>query len=180
LKKLFLLALLCTLIFSCENDIAVVNMLVSPSNLPVESGKNVKILYSDSAKIKVKLFAPQMDRYIKNKESFVELPKGLVLEFYNDSMRIISNLSSNYAIRHEKERTMEAKNDVVVVNEKGEKLNTEHLIWDEGAKRIYSEAFVRITTKDEIIYGDGFESNEKFTRYKIKNVKGTISINESK
>ena len=36
------------------------------------------------------------------------------------------------------------------------------------------------TRKDEIIYGTGFEANQDFTRYKIFNIKGTISINKEK
>ena len=70
---------------------------------------------------------------------------------------------------------MEAMNDVVITNAEGEKLNTEHLIWDRKAQRIYSEVFVKITTEDEIIMGEGFESNETFSKYKILKPKGTIS-----
>jgi len=37
---------------------------------------------------------------------------------------------------------------------------------------------VKITTADEVIYGDGLESNQDFTKYKIKNIKGTIHLKE--
>ena len=57
-------------------------------------------------------------------------------------------------------------------------MNTEQLIWDIGQKRIISDAFVKITTADEIIYGDGLESNQEFTKYIIKNIKGIISVDE--
>ena len=70
---------------------------------------------------------------------------------------------------------MEAKYDVVIVNSEGERLNTEHLIWDRKNQRIYSNVFVTITTEDEVIMGEGFESNESFTKYKILKPKGTIS-----
>lgn len=61
------------------------------------------------------------------------MPKGVKVEIYNDSGIIETKLTSNYAIRKIKENKMVAKNDVVVVNSKGEKLNTELLTWD-GAK----------------------------------------------
>ena len=38
--------------------------------------------------------------------------------------------------------------------------------------------FVKITTEDEIIMGEGFESNQSFTKFKIKKIKGTISLDE--
>ena len=62
------------------------------------------------------------------------------------------------------------------VSKKNETLNAEELIWDEKNGKIYSDKFVKITTADEIIYGEGFEANEDFTNYKIKNIKGTINI----
>ena len=70
--------------------------------------------------------------------------------------------------------------NVIVTNEKGDKLNTEHLIWDEKKQKLLSNEDVKITTKDEIIFGKGFEANEDFTKYKIFNIKGTISINNPK
>ena len=36
---------------------------------------------------------------------------------------------------------------------------------------------MKITTPDEIIYGDGLESNETFSKYQIKNIRGSISVN---
>jgi hypothetical protein len=64
------------------------------------------------------------------------------------------------------------------VNKDGEKLNTEHLIWDENQKKILSDAFVKITTAKEIIMGKGLESNQDFTQYQIKEVTGTIQLSE--
>ena len=66
---------------------------------------------------------------------------------------------------------------MVVVNEKGEQLNTEHLVWDEKQEKLLSDEFVKITTKDEIIFGNGFEANQDFSKYRIFKIKGTISIN---
>ena len=82
-------------------------------------------------------------------------------------------------LEHEKKvEIMEAKNNVVVVNEKGEQLNTEHLTWDKKQSLIYTKEFVKITTAEEIIYGNGLESNQSFTKYKIKDIKGTINLKE--
>ena len=61
---------------------------------------------------------------------------------------------------------------------KEEILNTEHLIWLQKEEKIYTEEFVKITTPDEIIYGDGLEANQQFTKYRIKNIKGTIAVDE--
>ena len=76
------------------------------------------------------------------------------------------------------QKWMEAQTNVIVTNKDGDQLNTEQLIWDQAKQTIFSEEFVKITTKEEIIYGDGFESNENFTQYRIKHIKGIISVEE--
>ena len=65
---------------------------------------------------------------------------------------------------------------MVVVNRKGERLNTEKLIWDERNELLSSDRFVKITTAEEIIFGDGFEANQDFSRYRIFNVKGRLTV----
>ena len=57
---------------------------------------------------------------------------------------------------------------------KGDKLNTEHLTWDGKSRKVYTNAFVRITTPDKVMTGTGLESDETFSKYKILNVKGII------
>ena len=74
---------------------------------------------------------------------------------------------------------MEVKYNVEVVNVNGEKLNTEHLIWDEQKKKIISDDFVKITTAKEIIMGKGLEANQDFTQYEIKEVTGTIRVEDN-
>jgi LPS export ABC transporter protein LptC len=178
-KTFYILALFLAWLYSCENDKSKVDLITKKNYLPVESAENIEILYSDSANLKAKLNAPVMNNYASDK-SYVEMPKGINLKFFDDSLQIISTLTANYAISREKEDVMEARNNVVIVNQKGEQLNTEHLIWDKKSKKIYSDVFAKITTKDEIIYGNGFESNEDFTKYKILQVKGVFNVDKNK
>ncbi|MEO6883476.1 MAG: LPS export ABC transporter periplasmic protein LptC [Bacteroidia bacterium] len=177
-KYFFALCILILLFSACENNIATVNIITSQINLPLQTGKNIEILYTDSAKLKVKLLSPEMNRF-QGKNPYTECPKGVKVTFYNDSGKVASQLTANYAIRYENLGKMEAKNDVVLINQKGEKLNTEHLIWDQQKQLIYTNDFVKITTANEVIFGDGLESNQNFSQYKIKNIKGTINLNDN-
>lgn len=168
---IFALALAVT---SCENDSEEIAKAARKENFPVETAANIKVIYSDSAKMKATMNAPLLKRYVEP-DAYVELPKGVELVFYDDNMNRQSTITADYAISREGEKKMEAKNNVVVVNEKGETLKTEHLIWDEKTRMIYSTAFATITTRDETIYGNGFEANESFSKYKIKDVKGILN-----
>lgn len=160
---------------SCENDIEQIKLITQKKNIPSESGKEIEILYSDSGIVKLQLISAQMDHYPSD-NPYLEMPKGVKVLFFDHAKNVKSTLTANYAIHWEGEKRMEAKRNVVVINEKGEQLNTEHLIWNEQTSKIYSDEFVKITTKDEIIFGQGFESNQNFTKYKINKIKGTLKI----
>ena len=162
---------------SCENDLAVVESLKADEKFPSEVLFDAVVLYTDSAKVKARLTAPKMEHYM-DKEPYVELTEGINLVFYDQNGEITSHLTANYAINYERQGLMEAKGDVVLINELGERLNTEHLIWNQNEKKIYSEVFVKITTADEIIWGKGFESNQSFTNFKIKDIRGTILVED--
>ena len=162
---------------SCKNEIADVNRVTSKVVTPCETEKDMVTIYSDSARMKFKLMAPLMEHFIKD-TSYVVFSKGIHFIFFDDDLRVKNELTANYAIKYEGINRMEARSNVVLTNVKGEKLKTEHLIWDQNKKQIYTDAFVTILTADESIYGEGLESNEDFSKYKIKKVYGSIGVQE--
>ncbi|MFO7978942.1 MAG: LPS export ABC transporter periplasmic protein LptC [Bacteroidales bacterium] len=162
--------------FSCQStDLEVIDSLTRLDESPIESATDVQLVYSSHATIRMIMEAPQMDRY-NHEESFLELPQGIEVVFYDSLGNITSTLSARYAISYDEQQIIEAENDVVVVNENNEKLNTEHLIWDRQKGIIYSENFVKITTGDEVLYGEGMEADERFSQWKIINPRGTFSV----
>ena len=173
-RGILILAIL-TLVCSCENDQSEIARITVRGDGPSEEIRNLVTLYSDSGRVKVKVSAPVLRRYTEPKP-LTELPKGMNIEFFDDSLRVISHLSARYAVQDVTKKTWEAREDVVVVNTKGEQINTEKLVWDEQNELLSSDRFVKITTAEEIIFGDGFEANQDFTRYRIFNVKGRITV----
>jgi LPS export ABC transporter protein LptC len=170
--------ILLTFIFSsCENDMKMVEKITSPSEALTESGKNVEAFYSDNGHVKAKLNAPTLRR-VNDKSPYTELPDGMLVIFYGDSSTEQSRLTARYGISYDNSYKMEAKDSVHVVNNKGETLNTEDLVWDQRLHQILSDQFVKITTQDEIIMGDGFQSNEDLSNYTIRKIRGTIHLNQ--
>ncbi len=182
LKKIFLIpinvAVFSLLLWSCENNRSDIMALTLPKLLPSQSGSGVTMIYTDSANLKLVLKAPKMLTFEKNvTEPFTILPKGVMVGFYNTKGKLDATLKANYGVRYQYRRRMEVKYNVELVNKNGEILNTEHLVWDEVTKKMTSDAFVKITTADKIIMGKGIESNQDFTSYQIKEVTGTIQVN---
>jgi LPS export ABC transporter protein LptC len=174
---LFVLMAFSCFFISCETNRDEVMAIGKKLILPSQTGKDITMLYSDSAVLKVKLQAPEMQIFEKDvKEKITILPKGFYIVFYDVLGKVSSTLKGDYGVRYETTRRMEAKYNVEVVTAKGEKLNTEHLIWDEKTKKISSDQFVKITTAKEIIMGNGLIANEDLSQYEIKEVTGTIKV----
>ena len=94
-------------------------------------------------------------------------------------MQVRSSLQANYGINHPHQKLLVVKNNVVVINkEKNERLDTEELVWDQRKQLIYTDAHVKITTPDKIIFGKGLEADESFRKRTIKNVSGEVLVEE--
>jgi lipopolysaccharide export system protein LptC len=163
---------------SCKNDMDEARLIVSRADVNIEKGKQVEINYSDKGIVRIKAIAPTATRF-NNSRPYFEFSDGIKILFYNELHNVESTLTAKYATAYENSHSMTARDSVVVINDKGEILNTDELIWDEDKKIIYSNSFVKIRTKDEIIYGNGMTANENFTGYVIKNITGTIKVNSS-
>jgi LPS export ABC transporter protein LptC len=157
--------LLAVVFAACENKMSEIQGISDYDKLPTVSSYDFVMLYSDSARVKARLEAPKRDNY-EGDNPYVEMPLGMKVVFYDSIKRPETTLTG----------IMEARNNVVVTNSKGETLNTEQLMWDERSEKLYSDVFVKITTPDQIIFGEGFESNQNFTQYRINKIKGTIKV----
>jgi len=120
--------ILCFAVYGCENSIEKIKLVTGAKELPVESVDDMELLYSDSAMVKMKLTAPKMDRYDGSNPFIENAKKGMNVIFFNDEFQEESRITSNYARRYEKDGRVITKDNVVVVNKKGEQLNTEELI----------------------------------------------------
>ena len=170
------IALSCLMIYACNNDIEKIKLFTEKENLPIETGKNVFINYTDSGRPRAKVYAPILQRFADEEKNETIMPKGVTVYFLDKNERIESYMKARYAIRYERERKMTGKNDVVLVNIKGDTLRTELLNWDELNQRLYTDQYVRINTKTESLAGYGFESNTEFTRYKFNKISGNFSM----
>jgi len=160
---------------ACGNSEEKLKKFAQPAEAVAERGKGVVLIYSDSAIITARVEAPVLLRFSGQKPK-TEMPDGIKATFYNSAGLANSWLTANRAIQYPSEGLTEAHGNVIVVNELGDTLYTEKLTWAEKEDRIFTNNFVRIVRPDEIIFGDGLESNQQFTRYRILNIKGTIAL----
>ena len=166
---------------SCERgSIEKINEITSELEAPSLSYTNTEIIYSKNALIEVKIISKEINRYLDVEKPYTEFPKGLFVEFYDSTETATSYIKANYCIYDETEGLWTAENDVVSVSEEGDMLNTEFLIWDQKKAKVYSDQYVRLTNKDGIIHGKGFEANQDLSNWSIKKTSGTISLDNEK
>jgi len=167
-----------SMLFSCKNNLETINTLTKKDSIPDIQARDYSVLYSDSSKILFNLKAPLIQQYSSIKEPFTEFPAGINVVYFAGFPDTSSMFRADHATRFDKEQRWETRGNVVARNIKNEILNTEFLVWDERTKKIYSDKKVIVTSGTDIIKGTGFEADQDFTNWKIKNVSGILTFEE--
>ena len=165
---------------ACSNDLEKIHeiSIQNYASFPIETIKQCEIVYSDSAKVRVLLNATLMNRYTDEKK-YVEFKDGLRVQFFDINGKKESELSSDNAIIDDENELMVVENNVVVRNINGDILETEKLNWNKQKEEIFTDEFVKISTENEVIFGEGLVSNQNFSKYTIQKIKGVIKINHT-
>lgn len=152
-----------------------VNRLANEKEKPEMTGENLVLTYSDSARLKYKVFTPEYIKVNKENDKYEEFPKGIRIISYDLDGKVIGSITAKYAKKLEEKMLWEARNEVVIVNAEGKKLETELLFWDMKTKMIYTDRYARLTADGKIIEGnDGFESDQNLVNPVFKNITGII------
>ena len=177
--RVIIFSLTLLMLTSCENDIARVKGLSGIKLIPNETAQDVTILYSDSGSVIVKLETPMLTRVAQPRKMTL-MPEGVKLTFFEHDGKVGSTLTSKKARIFDlpDNQVTEAERDVVVVNSEGDRLNTERLVWDQKTAEITSNAFVKVTRKDEVITGTGLRANQDFSKYRITKISGIVKVKQ--
>lgn len=166
------------LLSGCVNSKEEVNRFFQSEEISIEVGKDVEILYSDSARVRVRIIAPTLLNHVDKINPRKEFPDGVEVEFYNQFKEVESRLTAKYALQFEKKKEIIVRDSVVLVSNNNERLESDELVWDEKDKIIYSNKFVSVKTDKEQFYGFGFEADQEFTKWKIIKPIGELEVSD--
>ena len=165
------------MLLACKNDIKEVNALAEREKRPDMTGENLELVYSDSARIKYRVLAPEYIKVNREKEKYEEFPKGIHVLSYDPAGKMIGSIKAKYAKKLEDEMLWEARNEVVIINAEGKKLETELLYWDMKKELIYSDRYVKLSADGQIIEGNnGFHSDQNLNHPVFENISGSIEV----
>jgi LPS export ABC transporter protein LptC len=163
---------------ACKNDVAEIRALTGKGNSQEDRAQDVTIIYSKDGKVNARLFAHDFSRNENAKPPYVDMNNGLKVEFYNDSGVIDNVLTADSSRYYEAQGNILVWGNVQIISRKGEQLNTQELVWNQGIERFFTEKDVKITTPTEVLYGTGMEANRDFSWYQILNPKGTVQVSK--
>ena len=169
----------CFFLLACENDIEDIKDLNS-KKISVEEGKNIEGYLSQEAKMKAKLTAPLMRRFLTD-SPYIEFPNTLHVDFYNDSVKIQSQLDARYGRYKPNENRVFLRDSVVVFNTLGDTLHCQELWWDQQQAKYYTDKPVRIHRPNgQVLYGNyGMIANQDLTDIEIKSGYGRLQVPEN-
>lgn len=172
------------LLTSCVNDLAEVNQLFDEAETGTEVAKDIEMLYSDSAVVRVRILGPTLIRHLETEKPRDEFPDGVHVDFLEADGSVSSTLDAQHAERFTRENIVIVRSNlnqgvpVILKNAEGEKLETSELIWNEGDGKVYTDKFVKITKPEEIIFAYGFTAKQDFSEYTLQKVVGRVKVNE--
>jgi LPS export ABC transporter protein LptC len=172
-KKFF--TVICGCIFiclSCVNDEAEVKELLS-KRLGVDEAHDVEAYMSSTGTMKARLRAPLMLRY-QDTLAKVVFPQTMHVDFFNDSIRIESQLDARYGEYFETRNQVFLKDSVRVFNNTGDTLFCQELWWDQPLQKFYTDKPVRIHRPDMIIIGVGLSAPQDFKTFEIYKISNSI------
>ena len=169
------------LFFSCNNDMKNVIQVSEFEKLPELSSENIHFSQSEYGKIVISIETPELTKTKKGEDDdeaeIMEFPKGIRVVQYSSYPDTLTMISANYAVNNSEDGVWKARGNVVAKNVKNQEcLNTEYLIWDQKKGIIYSNQKVQVSTPDDIIFGEGFKSDDQFTDWQVEKVTGVITF----
>jgi LPS export ABC transporter protein LptC len=166
-------------ITSCREKVKTHPAVFTDDDVAIEIGRDVEILYSDSAVVKVRVLGPLLHNYTAANDPKQVFVEGIDVTFYDNSGRQTSHLVAKKAVREQGKKMITARDSVVLTTVKKEILETEELVWDEKLERLSTQKFVKVTSPEEVIYGFGLEANQDFTYWKILVPQGRIATKDA-
>ena len=168
----------CALFFSCQTKHEMTESVTDIKNTPQVYADSITTIVSDSGIIRYRIIAPEWYVYEKADTPYWDFPNGLRFERFDENYKVDAEIECDRAVYYSKLELWKLNDNVEATNLNKEEFYTNELYWDQKEERVYSDSAITIIQKERKILGVGFESNQTFSRYSIRQPKGTIPIEE--
>ena len=165
---------------ACSKEVKeVVDATYDPEKSYTMKATQVNTLISDSGITRYRIEAAEWIVIGKAKEPYWYFPEGIYVEKFDTLFHSEASIKADTAYYFDKKGLWHLIGNVEVESLQGEQFDTSELFWDQKKEKVYSDKYIRIQQKEQIITGVGFESNQNMTRYKIFNSQGEFPVEDT-
>jgi len=162
---------------SCEEDLAKRDGKDS-KNFPSQIIKKANIIQRDSGFIVLKAKAPIIEKYELIDSPYTVARKGIEIEFFDKKKpKVPGKITAKFARIFEYKKFYEAKGDVKITTNEGQKFAMQSIFWDQKKNRIYTKDTVYVTMEDgsTLVGANGMTAKDDFSEYTFYNNSGNFS-----
>lgn len=163
---------------ACENEMKDINAIENiQKEEAVDTYKDVKIIYSDSAVVKAQLTGPEMKIYhdtTQGRNNNYEFEKGLQIIFYDVDGNETQRIKSDYGLQRSQDGITEFRKNVVINMSDGSVIKSEEIYYDENQKIYYNTVPITMDFKDArgSLQATSFKSDTDFRNIQGENMTG--------
>jgi len=165
-------------LLSCEDNFQEIQNINSKNILPIGITENLKLIYTDSAKVKAILYSDLNKDFTNQSFPYSEFPEGVKITFYDNDLNE-TIVTSDYAITYNKTNIVNLIGNVVINNFDGSELKTKQLYWDPEQEWLFTEEKFSFKNIDYDIVANRLDANRSFTIFNTGKLDGKVLVEDN-
>ena len=165
-------------LLSCEDNFKEIQNINSKNILPIGITENLKLIYTDSAKVKAILYSDLNKDFTNQSFPYSEFPEGVKITFYDNDLNE-TIVTSDYAITYNKTNIVNLIGNVVINNFDGSELKTKQLYWDPEQEWLFTEEKFSFKNIDYDIVASRLDANRSFTIFNTGKLDGKVLVEDN-
>lgn len=163
--------------FSCNNSLKEVQGVDVSENEPIGVDYNMNVKYTDSGRVTANLISTKMLDYTNRDFPYHEFVDGVTLHIFDKDNKK-STVVADYAIVYDHTDLIDMRGNVVITTHDNSVLKTDQLYYDQKKSWLFTNVPVEFKTEQDVIKGNGFDSDSKFANAEVLEVTGIITLDE--
>lgn len=131
---------------------------------PDSEVRHARIYLYDKGRVTTEIYSEEIHKF---EELDSTMGYQLDIDFFDTTGQVMSQVVGDSGVIRENSGQLSIYGNVVVITEDNTKLETDYLFWNTTTDKVYTDAFVRITTGDGVLTGWGLEGDQKLSSYQI-------------
>ena len=144
---------------------------------PVGTGFNIRMVYTDSTRIKAILETPVYLDYSNLSMQYSEFPEGLKVTFFDELMNE-NIVLADFGTLYNATSIIDLVGNVSLTSSDVSVLNTEQLYWDANNDWIFTEREFRFVGSEYNVLANLLDTNKEFTKFQTGKLTGTVAVQQ--